>query len=434
MRAPEAPLADRMRPRSLDEVLGQEHLAGPGGLLRQLGEGPLPSLIFQGPPGTGKTTLARLFAGGTGARFVQLSAVLSGVADLREAVKEAKRARDGLERRSTVLFVDEIHRWNKAQQDALLPHVEAGTVTLLGATTENPGFYIIPALRSRCRIARLEPLGSDAVRALLERALEDRDRGLGARDIRLEEPALVALAQAADGDARRALSLLEDVARRVEPGSAVDLEARAALVEEAQLRHDRDGDAHYDVLSAFIKSMRGSDVDAAVYWLARLLEGGEPPEAVARRVVIFAAEDVGNADPRALQLAVAAAQAVALTGMPEARIPLAQAVTYCSTAPKSNAAYKAIDAALARVKSTGSLPVPPHLRNAPTQLAKQAGHGRGYRYPHDHPHHIVAQQYRPEEVSRDVYYLPAPHGTEKTIAERLAWWSKLLAERDRDPN
>jgi putative ATPase len=434
MRAPEAPLADRMRPRSLDEVLGQEHLAGPGGLLRQLGEGPLPSLIFQGPPGTGKTTLARLFAGGTGARFVQLSAVLSGVADLREAVKEAKRARDGLERRSTVLFVDEIHRWNKAQQDALLPHVEAGTVTLLGATTENPGFYIIPALRSRCRIARLEPLGSDAVRALLERALEDRDRGLGARDIRLEEPALVALAQAADGDARRALSLLEDVARRVEPGSAVDLEALAALVEEAQLRHDRDGDAHYDVLSAFIKSMRGSDVDAAVYWLARLLEGGEPPEAVARRVVIFAAEDVGNADPRALQLAVAAAQAVALTGMPEARIPLAQAVTYCSTAPKSNAAYKAIDAALARVKSTGSLPVPPHLRNAPTQLAKQAGHGRGYRYPHDHPHHIVAQQYRPEEVSRDVYYLPAPHGTEKTIAERLAWWSKLLAERDRDPN
>jgi putative ATPase len=432
MRAPEAPLADRMRPRSLDEVLGQEHLAGPGGLLRQLGEGPLPSLIFQGPPGTGKTTLARLFAGGTGARFVQLSAVLSGVADLREAVKEAKRARDGLERRSTVLFVDEIHRWNKAQQDALLPHVEAGTVTLLGATTENPGFYIIPALRSRCRIARLEPLGS--VRALLERALEDRDRGLGARDIRLEEPALVALAQAADGDARRALSLLEDVARRVEPGSAVDLEALAALVEEAQLRHDRDGDAHYDVLSAFIKSMRGSDVDAAVYWLARLLEGGEPPEAVARRVVIFAAEDVGNADPRALQLAVAAAQAVALTGMPEARIPLAQAVTYCSTAPKSNAAYKAIDAALARVKSTGSLPVPPHLRNAPTQLAKQAGHGRGYRYPHDHPHHIVAQQYRPEEVSRDVYYLPAPHGTEKTIAERLAWWSKLLAERDRDPN
>jgi putative ATPase len=360
--------------------------------------------------------------------------VLSGVADLRKAVKEAELARDGLERRATVLFVDEIHRWNKAQQDALLPHVEAGTVTLLGATTENPGFYVIPALRSRCRVARLEPLGPDAVHRLLERALADRERGLGEREIQLEPPALEALAKAADGDARRALSLLEDVARRVAPGSRVDLDALAALVQEAQLRHDRDGDAHYDVLSAFIKSMRGSDVDAAVYWLARLLAGGEPPEAVARRVVIFAAEDVGNADPRALQVAVAAAQAVALTGMPEARIPLAQAVTYCSTAPKSNAAYRAIDDALARVKATGSLPVPLHLRNAPTQLAKEAGHGRGYRYPHDHPHHIVAQQYRPEEVANDAYYQPAPHGMEKTIAERLAWWARQLAEREPGQN
>ncbi len=430
MTAPEAPLADRMRPRSLDEVLGQDHLAGPSGLLRQLGDGPLPSIIFQGPPGTGKTTLARLFAGGTGARFRQLSAVLSGVADLRRAVRDAEIARDGLERRATVLFVDEIHRWNKAQQDALLPHVEAGTVTLLGATTENPGFYVIPALRSRCRIARLEPLKPDCVRGLLERALADRERGLGDLALTLEEPALEALAQAADGDARRALSLLEDVARRVESGSRVNLEHLAAMVEAAELRHDRDGDAHYDVLSAFIKSMRGSDPDAAIYWLARLLSGGEPPEAVARRVVIFAAEDVGNADPRALQLAVAAAQAVQLTGIPEARIPLAQAVTYCSSAPKSNASYKAIDAALARVKATGSLPVPLHLRNAPTQLAEQAGHGKGYRYPHDHPHHIVAQRYRPDEVADDVYYHPAPHGTEKTIADRLAWWAQQLTKRN----
>jgi len=430
MTAPEAPLADRMRPRTIDEVMGQDHLAGPGGLLRQLGTGPLPSVIFQGPPGTGKTTLARLFAGGTGARFVQLSAVLSGVADLRAAVKQAQIARDGLEQRATVLFVDEIHRWNKAQQDALLPHVEAGTVTLLGATTENPGFYVIPALRSRCRIVRLEPLEPDAVRSLLERALTDAERGLGSLGLELEPDALDALAAAADGDARRALSLLEDVARRVEPGSAIDLETLSRLVDAAQLRHDRDGDAHYDVLSAFIKSMRGSDVDAAVYWLARLLAGGEPPEAVARRVVIFAAEDVGNADPRALQLAVAAAQAVQLTGMPEARIPLAQAVTYCSSAPKSNAAYKAIDAALARVKATGSLPVPLHLRNAPTKLAKRAGHGAGYRYPHDHPHHIVAQQYRPDQVAGDVYYRPAPHGTEKTIADRLAWWAPQLATRE----
>ncbi len=430
MTAPEAPLADRMRPRSLDEVLGQDHLAGPAGLLRQLGAGPLPSLIFQGPPGTGKTTLARLFAAGTGARFDQLSAVLSGVADLRKAVERAQLARTGLEQRATVLFVDEIHRWNKAQQDALLPHVEAGTLTLLGATTENPGFYVIPALRSRCRVVRLEPLDPAAVQRLLERALSDRDRGLGALGVSLEPAALEALAQAADGDARRALSLLEDVARRVEPGSTVDLEQLARLVEAAELRHDRDGDAHYDVLSAFIKSMRGSDPDAAVYWLARLLAGGEPPEAIARRVVILASEDVGNADPRALQVAVAAADAVRLCGMPEARIPLAQAVTYCATAPKSNAAYKAIDAALARVKATGSLPVPFHLRNAPTQLAKEAGHGAGYRYPHDHPHHVVAQQYRPREVAEDVYYRPAPHGTEKTIAERLAWWSQQLAGRE----
>jgi putative ATPase len=432
MTAPEAPLADRMRPRSLDEVLGQDHLAGAAGLLRQLGDGPLPSVIFQGPPGTGKTTLARLFAGGSSARFRQLSAVLSGVADLRREVKEAEIARDGIERRATVLFVDEIHRWNKAQQDALLPHVEAGTVTLLGATTENPGFYIIPALRSRCRIVRLEPLPPDQVHALLVRALADRERGIGALEISLEPAALEALAAAADGDARRALSLLEDVARRSPPGSSVDLERLAALVESAALRHDRDGDAHYDVLSAFIKSLRGSDPDAGLYWLARLLAGGEPPEAVARRLVIFAAEDVGNADPRALQLAVAAAQAVQLTGMPEARIPLAQAVTYCATAPKSNAAYKAIDAALARVKATGSLPVPLHLRNAPTQLAKAAGHGRGYRYPHDHPHHIVTQRYLPDEVAGDVYYKPAPHGTEKTIADRMAWWSQQLANRDRE--
>ncbi len=432
MTAPEAPLADRMRPRSLDEVLGQDHLAGPGGMLRQLGTGSLPSVIFQGPPGTGKTTLARLFAGSTGARFQQLSAVLSGVADLRAAVKQAQIVRDGLEQRATVLFVDEIHRWNKAQQDALLPHVEAGTVTLLGATTENPGFYIIPALRSRCRMARLEPLQPQHVQTLLERALGDVERGLGALEITLVPQAMAALSQAADGDARRALSLLEDVARRVEPGSTVDLERLSQLVEAAELRHDRDGDAHYDVLSAFIKSMRGSDPDAALYWLARLLKGGEPPEAIARRVVIFAAEDVGNADPRALQVAVAAAQAVQLTGMPEARIPIAQAVTYCSSAPKSNAAYKAIDAAIARVEATGSLPVPLHLRNAPTAIAKQAGHGKGYLYPHDHPHHIVAQQYRPTEVAGDVYYRPTPHGNEKTIADRLAWWSQHLAGRDKE--
>ncbi|MFH1464843.1 MAG: replication-associated recombination protein A [Pseudomonadota bacterium] len=429
MSTPQAPLAERMRPRTLDEVLGQEALAGPDGLLRRLGHGALPSLIFQGPPGTGKTTLARLVAGLAGARFEQLSAVLSGVADLRRAVEAAEQHRR-LGGQATVLLVDEIHRWNKAQQDALLPHVEAGTVALLGATTENPGFSIIPALRSRCRVVRLEPLTAAQTEVLLRRALHDAERGLGGAAPALTDDALAALARAADGDARRALSMLEDIARRVPPGEPVDVARLADLAGQAELAHDRDGDAHYDVLSAFIKSMRGSDPDAAIYWLARLLAGGEPPEAIARRVVILAAEDVGNADPRALEIAVAAAQAVAMVGMPEARIPLAQAVTWCACAPKSNAAYKAIDAALERVRATGSLPVPLHLRNAPTALAREAGHGAGYLYPHDHPDHVVRQAYRPPEVAGDVYYKPAPHGAEKTIAERLAWWAQQLAKRD----
>jgi putative ATPase len=344
-------------------------------------------------------------------------------------VEAAERARrdEGV---ATVLFVDEIHRWNKAQQDALLPHVEAGTVALLGATTENAGFSIIPALRSRCRIVRLEPLTAAQAEVLVRRALADPERGLGLDAPALSDEALAALARAAYGDARRALSMLEDLARRVAPGEPVDLERLADLAGRAELGHDRDGDAHYDVLSAFIKSMRGSDPDAAVYWLARLLEGGEPPEAIARRVVILAAEDVGNADPRALELAVAAAEAVRLVGQPEARIPLAQAVLWCACAPKSNAAYRAIDAAIERVRATGSLPVPLHLRNAPTALAREAGHGEGYRYPHDHPDHLVRQVHRPPEVVADVYYRPAPHGAEKTIAERLAWWGQQLARRD----
>jgi putative ATPase len=376
--------------------------------------------------------MARLVAGLAGARFEQLSAVLSGVAELRRAVDAAEQHRR-LGGQATVLFVDEIHRWNKAQQDALLPHVESGTVALLGATTENPGFTVIPALRSRCRVVRLTPLSAAQTETLLRRALQDAERGLGGRAPALTDEALGVLARAADGDARRALSMLEDVARRVAPGEAVDLARLADLAGRAELAHDRDGDAHYDVLSAFIKSMRGSDPDAAIYWLARLLEGGEPAEAIARRVVILAAEDVGNADPRALEIAVAAAQAVAMVGMPEARIVLAQAVTWCACAPKSNAAYRAIDAALERVRATGSLPVPLHLRNAPTALAREAGHGRGYRYPHDHPDHLVRQAYRPPEVAEDVYYQPAPHGAEKTIAERLAWWAQQLAKRGDDP-
>jgi len=425
----QAPLADRMRPAELDEVLGQDALTGAQGLLRQLGSPPLPSLIFQGPPGSGKTTLARLFARRSGARFAQLSAVLSGVGDLRKVVQHAEELRR-MEQRPTVLFVDEIHRWNKAQQDALLPHVESGALTLLGATTENPGFSIIPALRSRCRILRLRALDPADLARLLRRALQDGERGLGKRALRWDDAALDRLAQVADGDARRALGLLDDVARRQEDGAQLDLAALEAFADHPELQHDRSGDAHYDVLSAFIKSMRGSDPDAALYWLARLLTGGEPPEAIARRVMIFAAEDVGNADPRALQVAVAAAQGVRMAGMPEARILLAQAVSWCACAPKSNAAYKAIDAALAAVKRTGSLQVPLHLRNAPTALARAEGCGRDYRYPHDFPHHVVRQSYLPPELQGERFYKPAPHGDEKTVAERLAWWERQLKRRD----
>ncbi|MBN1335062.1 MAG: replication-associated recombination protein A [Deltaproteobacteria bacterium] len=418
-----------MRPVSLDEVVGQAHLAGPDGLLRRLATHPLPSFLLHGPPGSGKTTLARLFAESTGARFVPFSAVLSGVPDLRRAVEAAELARryDG---RPTILFVDEIHRWNKAQQDALLPHVESGLLALVGATTENVGFQVIPPLRSRCRVFRLERLGEDDLVILLARALQDVERGLGDRRLRADSDVLTRLARAADGDARRALGLLEDVARGLPDGGTVDRAALEAASERGELVHDRDGDAHYDVLSAFIKSMRGSDPDAALYWLARLLAAGEPPEGIARRVVIFAAEDVGNADPRSLEVAVAAARGVEMVGLPEARILLAQAVTWCTSAPKSKASYLGLAAALARVQETGSLPVPLHLRNAPTALTRAEGHGEGYLDPHAFPGHVVRQAYRPPEVASDRYYEPTDLGAEKVLAERLAYWRQLLSSRE----
>ncbi len=418
-----------MRPRSLDEVVGQAHLVGPAGLLRRLATHPLPSFLLHGPPGSGKTTLARLFAETTGARFVPFSAVLSGVADLRRAVEAAELARryDG---RPTILFVDEIHRWNKAQQDALLPHVESGLLALVGATTENVGFEVIPPLRSRCRVFHLERLAEADLVTLLERALADAERGLGDRHLVADPDALVRLARAADGDARRSLGLLEDAARGLPDGGSMDRAALEAASERGDLVHDRDGDAHYDVLSAFIKSMRGSDPDAALYWLARLLAAGEPPEGIARRVVIFAAEDVGNADPRSLEVAVAAARGVEMVGMPEAQLLLAQAVTWCACAPKSKAACLGLGAALARVRETGSLLVPLHLRNAPTDLARAEGHGDGYLDPHAFPGHVVRQAYRPPEVAGDRYYDPTDLGAEKTIRERLAYWRQLLRSRE----
>lgn len=412
-----------MRPRSLDEIVGQEAVLGPGAPFRRaLEAGRLRSCILWGPPGVGKTSLARCLAAAAGCRFVQLSAVHSGVKDLKELIE----AIPAIDPRPTLLFVDEIHRWNKAQQDALLPHVEGGRVVLVGATTENPAFHLVPALRSRTELLVLKPIAVEALTGLLERALTDPARGLGATTWEVEDGLFAAVARAADGDARRALSMLERLADRAE-GGRLTREGLRALGQA--IFHDRDGDAHHDVTSAFIKSMRGSDPDAALYWLARLLSGGEEAAFVARRMVIFASEDVGNADPRALQLAVAVMEGVQRIGMPEARILLAQAVTYLATAPKSNASYLGIQRAMEAVAETGALPVPLHLRNAPTGLARELGHGHDYRYPHDYPDHVVRQAYLPEGLEGARYYEPVDVANERTIRERLAWWERRLRER-----
>jgi putative ATPase len=422
-----------MRPRSLDEVVGQDHLLGEGQPFRAAVEaGRIPSLLLWGPPGSGKTTVARLLAGIGGMRFAQLSAVMDGIKDLRQVLQLAKdMAR--MENRGTLLFIDEIHRWNKAQQDALLQHVEDGTVVLVGATTENPGFQIIPALRSRSWLLTLEPLNPDQIIVVLERALHDEQRGLGARQLQVPDDVIRAIARYASGDARRGLAVLDRIAAGMADGDAIDLAAVTEALGRPDLLHDKDGDTHYDIASALIKSLRGSDPDAALYWMARLLDGGEDPMFVARRLVIFSSEDIGNADPRALSLAVSAMQGIHLIGMPEARILLGQACTYLATAPKSNAAYKAIDAAIAAARKHGPLPVPLHLRNAPTQIAESQGHGEGYRYPHDFPDHIVHQDYLPPELAGTTLYTPTQHGAEKLIAERIAWWHQRLAARDDEP-
>lgn len=423
------PLAARMRPVNIDEIVGQRHIIGAQSPLRAaLGRGELPSLLLWGPPGCGKTTLARLLAAQADLKFIQLSAVMDGIKELRQVFDRVRDARR-LERKGTLLFIDEIHRWNKAQQDALLPHVEEGTVVLVGATTENPGFQVIPALRSRSWVLTLESLSDEDLVILLERALSDGERGLGARSLRLERDALFAIARASSGDARRALATLERVAAGLDEDSMHSLEAIREHLTGPDLLHDRDGDSHYDLASALIKSLRGSDPDAALYWTARLIEGGEDPMFIARRLIIFASEDIGNADPRALTLAVSTMQGVHNVGMPEGRILLGQAVTYLATAPKSNAAYRAINAAIDNVRNTGPLPVPAHLRNAPTAFAKQQGHGNSYLYPHDHPHNIVEQRYLPESMGDVAFYQPTNHGAERVIRERLAWWHDTLAKR-----
>lgn len=405
----EVPLAARMRPRTFEGFVGQRHLIGPGQALTKLLEaGHLPSLLLWGPAGTGKTTLAYLLAEAVGAELVQLSAVSSGVADARKVME---RARGGLFR--TVLFVDEVHRWSKTQQDVLLPAVEDGTITLIGATTENPYFSLVPPLLSRCLLLRLEPLGPEEVRTLIERALADRERGLGGLGVRVREEALAHLVEVAGGDARIALTGLEAavLAAHAAGESEVTLERAADAVQKKAVVYDRQGDAHYDVISAFIKSIRGSDPDAALFWLARMLEAGEDPRYIARRMVVHASEDIGLADPRALLVAVAAAQAVEYVGLPEARLNLAEAAIYLARAPKSNSVLVALDRA--QEDAASSDPVPLHLREPGHPKLRELGYGVGYRYPHTYPGHVVEQEYRPPRFSGRRYYEPSGEGEER---------------------
>lgn len=425
-----APLAERMRPRTLEEMLGQRHLLGPEGLLARLLAGRrLPSLILWGPPGSGKTTLARLLAQHVEAPLRAISAVTSGVKDIQEVMEWAQlRRRTHPDSPAPVLFIDEIHRHNKAQQDQLLGHVERGTVTLIGATTENPSFEVISPLLSRCRVLTLNPLSTEDLVAILRRALADSERGLGGLGLAADDEALEAIAALADGDARRALNALELAASLAPAGEGqgrIGMETVRAVAQRAHLLYDRAGEEHYNQISAMHKALRGSDVQAAIYWTLRMIEAGEDPLSIARRMIRFASEDVGLADPQALVQAIAARQAYETLGSPEGELALVQAAVYLATAPKSNALYRAESAARRVIRETGSLAVPLHIRNAPTSLMKALGYSAGYRYDHDEAgHHAAGQEYLPEPLRGQEFYRPSEMGFEKKIAERMEWWRK----------
>ena len=421
-----APLAARMRPRGFSDFVGQDHVIGKNTPLRQsLEAGRVPSFILWGPPGTGKTSLANIVAKSTGYYFQMLSAVTVGVAELRSSINQA-RERLGMESQRTILFIDEIHRFNKSQQDVILPHVEDGTIVLIGATTENPSFEVISPLLSRCRVYTLKELEQADILKILNRSITDGERGLGRYKSLIDNSALESISKIASGDARWALNTLElavDSISGQKTSEQITRETVQRIVQDKSLRYDKSGDNHYDTISAFIKSIRASDPDSAVYWLARLLQAGEDPMFIARRLVISASEDIGLADPRALTIAVSAQQAVHFIGMPEGRIPLAQASLYLACAPKSNSAYKAINKATSEVANSGDRQVPLHLRNAVTELMKESGYGGDYVYPHDHKGHFKASDNLPDELSDSRFYEPSDLGYEKFILDRLeGWW------------
>jgi putative ATPase len=428
------PLAARMRPATLDEFVGQEHLLGPGKPLRDAIERGMPgSMIFWGPPGSGKTTLAHLVASSTERVFVPFSAVTEGVPRIREILSEA-RARLDAGGPETILFIDEIHRLNKAQQDSLLPPAEDGTITLIGATTENPSFEVIGALLSRTRVFVLNPLSADDIERLVQRALTDQERGLGARQLEVDPAALTLMAAEADGDARRALTVLEAAAAHVGQGGRITVAVAQDAMQRRFAHYDKAGEEHFNLLSAYHKSLRGSDPQGALYWMARMLDGGEDPMTLFRRAIAMAAEDIGLADPNALIMAVAARDAFHMLGPPEGYLPLAEMTIYLATAPKSNSAKVALGAALDAARNTPAAPVPLHIRNAPTPLMKELGYNKGYQYAHNSPEAYIPQEYLPDQLRDALFYLPGSFGHEKKIAERLEWWARLKRGQVGEPD